>query len=405
MAIGAHHYVGLFSGVAVYFASSLGGIALVKLLNYRYCFVSWWTLALLSRSTWVLSLVLHTVVQKREGIKLPVSFLQLRLYGGIAIGLAIVELFNSLSMSMLPGSLYMLLKGSDVGWSMALSSFLLKKTYSRYHILAAMLIMGGISLVFVLDRNDRYDTQVDASFPVSMAWASILCLCGALLNALCSVGTELTLKETLKDEQNRLLEQNSTTLASPPSKLLLSNAYSMWTSFFSFILLIIPLLVWGGIDMDKSQTEFTCARSKNEQEDHDDYYSNSGASKVGICLVFLGMSRFLERLSKHFICVCDSAMTFSIVQAARRLSGVYIIGLLFGENFPMGLLVGSLCSGTGFALHTWASMMTAGGTSEKEPHNYKKVASTIMDLTVEDHTAIDTNTPVEIEMRQSLSHG
>ena len=71
---------------------------------------------------------------------------------------------------------------------------------------------------------------------------------------------------------------------------------------------------------------------------------------VGICLGLLGLSRFLERLCKHWICICDSAVTFSIVQAARRVLGVYIIGFIFHEPFSQGLWIGSICSGIGFYL-------------------------------------------------------
>jgi multidrug transporter EmrE-like cation transporter len=256
-----HFNFNILGGILVYFASSLGGIAIVKFLNYRFCFTSWLLLALLSRATWLLSLVLHITLQCFDKFKsslpiLQVSCYQLRLYLLIAIGLSVVELFNALSMSMLPGSLYMLLKGSDVGWSMALSYYLLDKRYSRKEVFAAMLIMTGVAMVFLLNdapTDSSYSPDVDIDienasyYPVTLSSAAALCLCGAFLNALCAVGTEATLKRTLREEEHRLqevelLEQPPSTQA-PPSKLLLSNAYSMWTSFFSFSLLLVPVSI------------------------------------------------------------------------------------------------------------------------------------------------------------------
>ena len=355
-------------GILVYFLSSLGGIAIVKFLNYRFCFTSWLLLALLSRATWLLSLVLHIALQCFDKFKfsLPVSCYQLRLYLLIAIGLSVVELFNALSMSMLPGSLYMLLKGSDVGWSMALSYYLLDKRYSRNQVFAAMLIMTGVAMVFFIndapDSSSSLDVDDASNYPVTMSSAAALCLCGAFMNALCAVGTEATLKRTLREEENRLqevLEQPSS--QAPPSKLLLSNAYSMWTSFFSFSLLVVPVSISfsGSIGKDFSLLEnlnSTCTVSDLEHPNPDSSLrATHSFLAISACLGLLSVSRFSERLSKHWICVSDSAMTFSIVQAARRLVGVYIIGILFGERFSVGMIVGSLCSGIGFMLHCWFS--------------------------------------------------
>jgi hypothetical protein len=67
-------------------------------------------------------------------------------------------------------------------------------------------------------------------------------------------------------------------------------------------------------------------------------------------------------------------MTFSIVQAARRLAGVYIIGILFGESFSVSMIVGSLCSGLGFVLHCWFSYISRPPRSDaesKRSHQYK----------------------------------
>jgi UAA transporter family len=386
--------VPLVVGIGVYFVSSLGGVSIVKLLNYHYCFTSWWIFALLSRSTWILAALLHGILQVREQVHLRFSFYQLRLYLLIAVGLSLVEIVNSFSMSVLPGSLYMLLKGSDVGWSMTLSFILLRKRYSGLQVVAASLIILGIGVVFFLDvRNDQIMPK--AQQETSTLFATSLCLGGALLNSLCSVGAEALLKQTLQNEQDRLfLEEQQSSL--PPSKLLLSNSYSMWTSFFSFGLLVIPVLFLSQNEDPKDARNSTIASCPNNLPQDDitaaasslDYDpSRALLGAMGLCLAFLGISRFLERLGKHFICVHASAVTFSMVQAARRWWGIYIVGLLFREGFAHGMIVGSLVSGIGFLLHGYAAIKSSS-------RDYKKLASTApdnhdMDESMQNHETME----------------
>ena len=402
----------------MYFVSSLGGVAIVKFMNYHYDFTSWWFFALASRSTWILSLGLHGGLvlfqQHHKSTFLP-SLAQVRIYGLVAMGLSVVELFNSYSMSILPGSLYMMLKGSDVGWSMLLSYLCLpansdnaniaKKRYTWGQVTAAGLIMAGIAMVFLLDdgsiilRNKQVEDENDDCFDnskltvsasttttttdhitdsystasTSIMRAAILCLVGAFLNALCSVGTEAMLKKTLQQEEERLRRQlhhengdndksYDSEMPLQPSKLFLSNAYSMWTSFFSFVLLGIPAL-WkelssrntGNIDSSANSLLPSLSSPDTPIATLTTTTINPGDAMVGLCLVLLILSRFLERLAKYIICVFDSAVTFSVVQAARRWSGIYIVGILFHRYEHLlasrGMLVGSLISGLGFLLH------------------------------------------------------
>lgn len=392
----------LLLGIGVYFLGSLGGVSVVKFLNYRYCFASWKIFALISRCTWMLSAALNVILRHREGVSVGPSRRQLCLYAVIALGLAVVEVFNSFSMSALPGSLYMLLKGSDVGWSMMLSYFLLRKEscYSVAKIAAAALVMLGIGTVLVLDVMEG-NIQSESSqillqsTGMSTTTASLLCLGGALLNSLCSVGTEAVLKKSLKEEQDRLCLESS---SAPPSKLLLSNAYSMYTSFFSFGILL-PLSLFTGRDHyekeDKRYLEASNSTTTCSDTSADDASTSTAAHAIiGTCLVLLAVSRFLERLCKHFICVHDSAVTFSMAQAARRWLGIYIVGLIFREDFARGMVWGSLISGAGFILHGCDARKAAGD----ERREYKKVASRLSLV------GLDAPASKEIELaRHSLS--
>mmetsp|Transcript_32119 Transcript_32119/g.67949 ORF Transcript_32119/g.67949 Transcript_32119/m.67949 type:complete len:417 (+) Transcript_32119:313-1563(+) len=390
----------LLLSITIYFISSLGGVSIVKLLNYHYCFVSWWIFALLSRSTWILSAVFHCILQYREGISLNTSRKQLGLYCLVAVGLSLVEVVNSFSMSILPGSLYMLLKGSDVGWSMILSYFLLKKKscYSVTKLLAAALIILGIGAVLVVDVvEDKMHLQQrssDASTAsMSVSTAAILCLGGAMLNSLCSVGTEAMLKQTLKEEQDRLLETHQDSSSKSPSKLLLSNAYSMYTSFFSFGLLLIPLSIFSRREQYNEDRYLSISSNSTsscpDATNIDDTYNLTAVRvTILICLALLAISRFLERLCKHFICVYDSAVTFSMAQAARRWLGIYIVGWMFREEFAKGMIIGSLISGVGFVLHGYdASKNNTAGKNSDQQFDYKKLASSLNLFGMDDTTS------------------
>ncbi len=232
----------LFLGIASYFLSSLGGIAIVKFLNYKCCFTSWILIALISMSSWILSFPLNLALERRENVRLIVSWKQLRLYFLLSIGLSVVELLNSLSMSALPGSWYALLKSSNIGFSMILSCCLLDKSYHWGQILGSGLVMGGVGVVFVLSSKSPV-TSTDTQ-SVSLTFASLIALAGAFLNAVCNVITEATLKQTHTEEEDRMVDGMESSFAAP-SQLLLSNSFSAWTSLFSFLLLVLPTILFG----------------------------------------------------------------------------------------------------------------------------------------------------------------
>jgi len=420
-------YLALSCGILIYFVSSLGGVAIVKFLNYHNCFESWSAFALFSRSTWLLSVPLHWLLQWKEGMYVggsccSLSKVQFRIYVLISIGLSLVELVNSLSMTALPGSWYALLKGSDVGWSMLLSRLILKKTYCPSQVISSCLIMGGIGIVFVfgapsnktkadsspsLDNSGTFDDDDDDTDMISVSlknqtsltFAACLCLFGAFLNALCAVWTEATLKATLAEEEERLMRVHMSTLPSAqekdddnseplpttrktPSKLLVSNAYSMWTTYLCFCILILPASLTGQIQhlsldvVDLCGVESQSDNIDQQKEDHSTFsnISTSISAPVLVIIMWLsliGVSRFFERLSKYWICVCESAMTFSLIQAARRLLAVFVLAWLFGESFPLSMWAGASCSATGFLLNYWsATKGDLGGNMQNHIDNH-----------------------------------
>ena len=342
--------------IATYAVSSLGGVATVKLLNYQFCFSAFLPLALLSRSTWILALPLQLVLERQHEVKLGISMKQAVLYALIALGLSAVEICNALSMAVLPGSLYALIKGADIGLSMSLSRLILNKHYPGIQIFAAFLIMGGIVLTFFIGAPQPTHAHAQATesasksaFGVSQQGAALLCFLGALLNALLTVITEGILKESLRAEQvfaaNAKVESASDASG---LKLLFANHYALWTTTFSCLILALPALVSG--EFGHMSFESSCKETE----------MRSGVSRLlfALCLLTVAATRFTERLSKHYICVRESAAVFSIVQAARRIFGMFLIALLFQEQLPPSLLGGAVCSGVGFFLHWLGSQQT-----------------------------------------------
>lgn len=312
----------------------------------------------------------------------------------LAIGLSVVELLNSLSMSLLPGSWYALLKSSNIGFSMMLSSLVLEKSYHWGQILGAGFVMSGVGVVFFLGSKSGIDSGDHGA--ISMTLASSIALAGAFLNAACNVIAEGALKKTLREEENRMLENDDSRL--PASKLLLSNSFSMWTSFFSFTILAIPAAFLRDANLEDQPTLDLPSTAE------DFSYTLDARLMLGLCFGFLTISRLGERLSKHWICVADSAVTFSLVSAARRQSGVFILAALFHESFPKSMIAGSIASGMGFALHFWFehSISYSQGDQPGGSQQYELVATASPDVV--DCGDAGGILPLKLRSQQAAAH-
>jgi hypothetical protein len=259
---------------------------------------------------------------------------------------------------------------------MALSRWILGRRYKSGQMLGAGFVMAGIGMVFLLGspshvKENRGEVMTEDS-SISLTVAAAFCVCGACLNAACAVLTEAALKQTLKEEEQRMITCGEN--AAAPSKLLLSNAYSMWTTLFAFALLSLPAILSG-------QLQGAFQSSSNELGEACKLGDDDSSSRLTCMLLLLGVMRFGERLSKHWICVSDSAVTFSLVQAARRLSGVFILAAVCREAFPQSMIAGSLSSAIGLAMHVWygrpaaADEEEASSTHKSARHEYELVTT------------------------------
>jgi hypothetical protein len=140
-----------------------------------------------------------------------------------------------------------------------------------------------------------FGIEVNHIVDIPVSVAAGICLMGAFLDALCAVVTEVTLESTLKEEEERdVLLQGSKNGA--PSKLLLSNAYSMWTTLF--LIMIVPVLI-------SNKPPFVTMVSSCQTQvgkDLEEITSSATsivATTVCLLLILVGLSRFVERLFKH----------------------------------------------------------------------------------------------------------
>jgi hypothetical protein len=211
------------------------------------------------------------------------------------------------------------------------------------------------------------------------------------VNALVTVVTEATLKQRLRTEQEELLAASSAAAAngsnhhdqnasysSNKKQLALSNEYAAWTSFFSFIMLMVfagiigdlgqVKTVWHPDDTWEKEDDQNNSTTIRYNHDLNSIHGNRQRLIIGTIglAALVTLSRFAERLSKHFICVCESALTFSVVQAARRMSGVYVLAALFDEAFPTSMMWGSLFVAIGLVGHTWASSWQTPTTTVRD---------------------------------------
>ena len=119
MALGSALAIVLAS--VVYFCFSIGELLTAKLLNYSFCFSSFLMLGAIKRGTWILSLLLHAWFACKYGARLRISATQLVIFLVIAGVGAVGEACNSLSLTVLPGSVFALIRCSECGWCIFLS--------------------------------------------------------------------------------------------------------------------------------------------------------------------------------------------------------------------------------------------------------------------------------------------
>eukprot|EP00747_Dinoflagellata_sp_TGD_P180302 gnl/TRDRNA2_/TRDRNA2_32535_c0_seq1.p1 gnl/TRDRNA2_/TRDRNA2_32535_c0~~gnl/TRDRNA2_/TRDRNA2_32535_c0_seq1.p1 ORF type:complete len:413 (+),score=52.82 gnl/TRDRNA2_/TRDRNA2_32535_c0_seq1:118-1356(+) len=356
--------------VLAYVTSSLGAVGVVKCLNYHFCFSEPWFLAMACRSTFLLSLPLHLFLTWRNNVIRP-GFSTKRVFIYVTVGLALsaVEACNMLSMIMLPGSWYAMIKGSDVGFSLVLSRVLLKKNFPPLQNAAAVLLFLGVTVGAVFGvpvSSEHMDATREASKEthLSQEAAAWLSLFGTFLSALVTVLTDGFLKKRLKEEERSLLA--STNIASVTNsandrgseasmQLLMSNAYSMNTTFVSFIVLGLPF----GLSDEASRLQLASVPSCQKNAGAPTSWSSSQVTFLTL-IALVGLTRFAERILKYYMTLRESAFFFSVVQSFRRLIGVFVLAFCLGESLSTATCVGAGICMIGFILYL------RGGSSKRK---------------------------------------
>merc|ERR1711924_237773 len=134
----------------------------------------------------------------------------------------------------------------------------------------------------------------------------------------------------------------------PTNGLLLSNAFSMYTSLIAFCILAVPFGFSGEIHLWPDTP--TCEANTEAGAGGD--YATAGL----ICVIaMVGVTRFSERWAKYFICLRQSAFFFSIMQALRRCIAVFALAYLFDEVLSNAVCVGAGLTMVGFILYVLGS--------------------------------------------------
>ena len=354
--------------MVAYFACSWGGIISVKLLNYQLLIAWPLVLAVASRSTWTLSLALHLALRDAPAAK-PAQcgtsscrWQKVLAYAMMGVGLAVSEVCNIVSMTVLPGSLYALLKGSDLSFNLLLSKLVLRKSFGAPQYAATVLVSAGVALNFFwqtgpAEQHAQAVANAERQAGVAYGTAVWMAVLAAFLNTLVTVCSERFLKPYLTPAQcsskavSGLSPPHTPSEAqsrcSAPEGLLLANQFGMYTSFACFVCLLATFMLDGA---RFSAPVHSAATSPA--------LLSSGAVLLAFaaCISLLVLARFGERLVKYWMISIHSSFFFNTTQALRRTSGVFVLGLLFDEVLTWQMLSGAVLCAAGFSLSLWPNV-------------------------------------------------
>lgn len=289
-------------------------------------------------------------------MRLGCSAKQALIYAVIALGLSAVEVCNVFSMIVLPASWYALMKGSDVAFSLILSRMLLHKRFPwEQNVAAACLFLGvAVAVAFGVPITSSHEEAAQAASKrthISRNTAAWLSLLAAFLGSLMTVVADGFLKKRLQDEESKNVASGHGDVTPISSELLLSNFYSMSTTAFSFLVLVLPFLI-----SDESRLLSSGVLSTSSNECAAGTHRQSSDVGFWSLVVLIGLTRFLEKNCKYYMTLRESAFFFSVVQSARRLIGVFVLAGFLGEHLSEGTYLGAALSILGFALYLKGSV-------------------------------------------------
>lgn len=319
------HLLAVLFGLA-YAVSSAGETLVIKSLNYNTPSLSLpgYT-ALLSNQMWIFVIPIYVYQRRVSPSSMTLNhFVQ---YTGIGVLTFTVTILRSISVNVIPGSVFTILISTSILFNMLLSYLYLNKKFNAWHIgAAACCIASALSISISVFTSDTY-----GNFQIGIPSAL-----GASFFVACMTVWQEHLQSTWTDLNMRLIEM---TLIASLEASVLTVAFSTITK---------EILQWNS-DL-----------------------SNLGATYQGMVLltcvsVALPILKLLIRNSKYATIQYANAFFFEFVQASGALLGSLANILLFAEPWGPGYIVSLLLLAASFAIYSKARLVSKKASVKKAP--------------------------------------
>ena len=319
------HLFAVLFGLA-YAVSSAGETLAIKSLNYNTPSLSLpgYT-ALLSNQMWIFMIPIYVYQRQVSAYSMTLDhFVQ---YTGIGVLTFIVTILRSISVNVIPGSVFTILISTSILFNMLLSYLYLNKKFNAWHIGAATCcIASALSISISVFITDSY-----GNFQIG-----IPCALGASFFIACLTVWQEYLQSTWTDLNMRIIEM---TLIASLEASVLTVAFSTITK---------EIFQWNS-DL-----------------------SNLGATYQGMVLLTcislaLPILKVVIRNSKYATIQYANAFFFEFVQASGALLGSLANILLFAEPWGAGYIVSLLLLAASFAIYSKARLVSKKASVKKAP--------------------------------------
>lgn len=319
------HLLAVLFGLA-YAVSSAGETLAIKSLNYNTPSLSLpgYT-ALLSNQMWIFMIPIYVYQRQVSAYSMTLDhFVQ---YTGIGVLTFIVTILRSISVNVIPGSVFTILISTSILFNMLLSYLYLNKKFNAWHIGAATCcIASALSISISVFTTDSY-----GNFQIG-----IPCALGASFFIACLTVWQEYLQSTWTDLNMRIIEM---TLIASLEASVLTVAFSTITK---------EIFQWNS-DL-----------------------SNLGATYQGMVLLTcislaLPILKVVIRNSKYATIQYANAFFFEFVQASGALLGSLANILLFAEPWGPGYIVSLLLLAASFAIYSKARLVSKKASVKKAP--------------------------------------
>lgn len=319
------HLFAVLFGLA-YAVFSAGETLAIKSLNYTTPSLSLpgYT-ALLSNQMWIFMIPIYVYLRRVSPSSMTLEhFVQ---YMGMGVLTFIVTILCSISVNVIPGSVFTILISTSILFNMLLSYLYLNKKFNAWHIAAAACcIASALSISISVFTSDSY-----GNFQVG-----IPCALGASFFIACLTVWQEYLQSTWTDLNMRIIEM---TLIASLEASVLTVAFSTITK---------EILQWNS-DL-----------------------SNLGATYQGMVLltcvsVALPILKLVIRNSKYATIQYANAFFFEFVQASGALLGSLANILVFAEPWGPGYIVSLLLLAASFAIYSKARLVSKKASVKNTP--------------------------------------